>query len=141
MRFNEFKVNEALPALAKVAKALSPMKKPATGGATGDIANKVGAVATAKPQAGAGASMANKVVQKTQQELQKKMIQKGSKVPFPTQSGQAKEFEIDDVKGDEVTLVNPDARNKPEEPEKMTYKKKDVETVVNQIASQQSSNY
>jgi len=139
MRFHEFKVAEALPALAKVAKTLNPMKKPAP--STGDIASKVGATAVADPKAGAGQSMANKVVQKTQQELQKKLIQKGAKVPFPTQSGQAKEFEIDDVKGDEITLVNPDARNKPEEPEKMVYKKKDVETVVNQLASQQQQNY
>lgn len=42
---------------------------------------------------------------------------------MPTKDGQEAEFEIDDVQGDEVTLINPDASKAPEEPEKVTYKK------------------
>lgn len=137
MRFSEFGVKEALPALAQVARTMAPagMKKTAPG--TQNVAQAVGGTAAAKPTTGAGKSMAGKIAQKTTQELTKKLLTKGSKVPFPTQSGQAKEFEIDDVQGDEVTLVNPDAKNKPEEPEKMVYKKKDVETVIGQLSQQQ----
>ena len=49
---------------------------------------------------------------------------------MPTKGGQEAEFEIDDVQGDEVTLINPDASKAPEEPEKLTYKKADIDTIV-----------
>lgn len=134
MRAKEF--TEALPALAAVGKAMGGMANKATQAASGiakagaKAAKTVGATAVDAAQGSAGKSMAAKVAQKNQDQLAKQLIKKGSSIPFPTKSGQAKEFEIDDVKGDEVTIVNPDAKTKPEEPEKMVYKKKDVETVI-----------
>ena len=52
---------------------------------------------------------------------------------MPTKDGKSKEFEIDDVSGDEVTIVNPDASKAPEEPEKLTYKKQDVDTIIQSL--------
>lgn len=134
MRAKEF--TEALPALAAVGRAAGGMAAKAAqavGGvakAGAKAAKTVGATAVDAAQGSAGKSMAAKVAQKNQDQLAKQLIKKGGSIPFPTKSGQAKEFEIDDVKGDEVTIINPDAKAKPEEPEKMVYKKKDVETVV-----------
>jgi len=85
----------------------------------------------------AATSAIQKVSQKAQQDLSQQIIKKGNRIPFPTQSGQAKDFEVGDIKGDEVTLINPDARNKPDEPEKLVYKKKDIDTVVQTLAKQQ----
>lgn len=134
MRAKEFtQTDEAMPALAAVGKAIGGMASKAVGTAAKAgvaAAKKVGATAVQGAEGGAGKSTASKIAQKQQQELAKQLIKKGGSIPFPTQSGQAKEFKIDDVKGDEVTIVNPDAKTKPEEPEKMVYKKQDVETVV-----------
>ena len=152
MRFSEFnkRSDEAIPALGKMAKGLGAVAgavKQAggvgaavkqAGGIKGAMkaAGQVAGAAMGKPAAGAQ-SVAQKQAQKAQQQLQKQLMKKGSKIPFPTQSGKAKEFEIDNVQGDEVTLVNPDARQKPEEPEKLIYKKKDVDTVVQSLGQQQ----
>ena len=146
MRFNEFnkRSDEAIPALGALKKGISAIKGAvADAGGVGAAVKQAGGIKGAMKAAGqvAGAAMgskpaagpqsnAQKQAQKAQQQLQKQIIKKGGSIPFPTKSGQAKEFKIDDVKGDEVTIINPDARNKPEEPEKMVYKKKDVETVV-----------
>jgi hypothetical protein len=130
MRFGEFNTrsDEALPALGKMVKGL---------GAVAGAAKQVAGAATSgnkpqgvKPQGVKPQGVAAKQAQQAQAKLSKQLLKKGSSIPFPTQSGQAKEFKIDDVKGDEVTIINPDARAKPEEPEKMVYKKQDVETVV-----------
>lgn len=152
MRFNEFnkRSDEAIPSLGALKKGIGAIKGAVAdaggvgaaikqaGGIKGAMkaAGQVAGAAMGKPAAGAQ-SVAQKQAQKAQQQLQKQLMKKGSKIPFPTQSGQAKEFEIDDVKGDEVTLINPDARNKPEEPEKLVYKKKDVDTVVQSLGQQQ----
>lgn len=139
MRFEEFtrKTYEAIPAIGKVAKGLGKI--------AGTSISAVGGKATppdttartdGEPQSIAQSAV-QKQAQKAQANLSKQLLKKGSKVPFPTQSGQAKEFEIDNVTGDEVTLVNPDARSKPEEPEKLIYKKKDVDTVIQTLGQQQ----
>ena len=146
MRFNEFnkRSDEAIPALGALKKGIGAIKGAvADAGGVGAAVKQAGGIKGAMKAAGqvAGAAMgskpaagpqsnAQKQAQKAQQQLQKQIIKKGGSIPFPTKSGQAKEFKVDDVKGDEVTIINPDARNKPEEPEKMVYKKKDVETVV-----------
>jgi len=148
MRFKEFSTtNEAIPALGKIAKGLGQIKQAV--GQAGGVKAAVqqaggikGAAGMAKQAMGgqqsgaASQTPAQKVAAKAQKQMQQQLLKKGSKLPFPTQSGQAKEFEIDDVKGDEVTLINPDARNKPEEPEKMVYKKKDVNTIIGQMGQQ-----
>ena len=150
MRFKEFdkRSDEAIPALGKMAKGLGAVagavkQAGGVGAAVKQAGGVAGAAGAAKQVAGAAmgankpTSNAAKQAQKAQANLSKQLLKKGAKVPFPTQSGQAKEFEIDDVKGDEVTLVNPDARQKPEEPEKLIYKKKDVDTVIKTLGQQQ----
>ena len=150
MRFKEFnkRSDEAIPALGKMAKGLGAVagavkQAGGVGAAVKQAGGVAGAVGAAKQVAGAAmgankpTSNAAKQAQKAQANLSKQLLKKGAKVPFPTQSGKAKEFEIDDVKGDEVTLVNPDARQKPEEPEKLIYKKKDVDTVIKTLGQQQ----
>lgn len=136
----EEELAEALPAIAAVGKALGGAVAKAGGalakaGAQG--LKKVGSAAAQKTKQAAtdiaksaAQKVTQKVTQKAQQQMSNQLLKKGSSIPFPTQSGQAKDFEIDDVKGDEVTIVNPDAKNKPEEPEKLVYKKQDIEAVI-----------
>ena len=144
-KLRDIDVSEALPALAALGRmAGGAVAKKATQTAADKIqaaksgaADKVGATATQKPKPGSGQATAQKIAQKTQQEISKDLIKKGSKVPMPTQSGGAKDFEIDDVNRDEVTIINPDARRKPEEPEKLIYKKDDIENVVKTLGQRQ----
>lgn len=78
-----------------------------------------------------GTSVAQKVASKAADTLSNTLIKPGSSIPMPTQgSGGPKEFKVDSVTGDEVTIINPDARKAPEEPEKLTYKKQDIDTVI-----------
>ena len=98
------------------------------------VGTAVGAVAgAAKSTIGTDAA---KAAQKSGDALSAQLLKRGSKIPMPTQSGPAKEFEVDDVKGDEVTLINPDAKRAPEEPEKITYKKQDVDTIIKGLTQQ-----
>lgn len=136
MRFDEFskpKTNEALPAIGAAAAKVAGV----AGKAVSNIAQKagkaVGAMAT-KATTSAGKSMANKVSQQATQAAAQQLLKRGNSIPMPTQKGKQAEFEIDDVKGDEVTLINPDAKKAPEEPEKVTYKKKDLDTIIQQIS-------
>jgi hypothetical protein len=142
MRFNEFKdinknVDEALPAIGAVAKAAGAAVGAAAKGAkkiAGQAAKAVGAKAVGGATTSAGKSTAGKVAQQATQAAAQQLLKRGNAIPMPTQDGKQKEFEIDDVKGDEVTLVNPDAKNAPEEPEKVTYKKKDLDTIIQSLA-------
>jgi len=138
MRFNEFKdinksVDEALPAIGAVAKAAGAAAK-GVQKIAGQAAKAVGAKAVGGASTSAGKSMANKVASQATQAAANQILKRGNSVPMPTQDGKQKEFEIDDVKGDEVTLVNPDAKNAPQEPEKVTYKKKDLDTIIQSLA-------
>lgn len=136
MRFDEFskpKTNEALPAIGAAIGAAAKVAGKAVGGIAKKAGKAVGAVAT-KATTSAGKSMANKVSQQATQAASQQLLKRGNSIPMPTQKGKQAEFEIDDVKGDEVTLINPDAKKAPEEPEKVTYKKKDLDTIIQQIA-------
>lgn len=151
MRFEEIRrkhvnngeVDEALPAIgAAAARGGATLAKGigkavgTVGKALGGAVKKVGAKAV-QGATGTGKSTARDVAQKAQAMVSQELLKKGSKLPMPTQNGQEKEFEIDDVQGDEVTLINPDANTKPEEPEKVTYKKKDLDTIIKNLAAGQ----
>lgn len=148
MRFKEFnksvdhRTDEVLPAIGAAMQAVGGAAKTIGGAAAkavGNVAKKavgtaVGAVAgAAKSTIGTDAA---KAAQKSGDALSAQLLKRGSKIPMPTQSGPAKEFEVDDVKGDEVTLINPDAKRAPEEPEKITYKKQDVDTIIKGLTQQ-----
>lgn len=143
-RVDERRTDEVLPAIGMAARAgASALGKVASktaktvGTMAQQAAQKVGAKAVQGAQS-AGKSMAQKVAQKATQQMTQQILKKGSKLPIPTQKPGAapKEFEIDDIQGDEVTLKNPDARLKPEEPEKMVYKKQDLDTIIQNLSQQ-----
>lgn len=149
MRFNEFgrttrkqsdqHVDEVLPAIAggvaRAAGAAVAGAGKAVGKAVGTVAKKVGGIA-AKKATGAGQSTASRLAQKTTDKLSQQLLKKGKEIPMPTKQGKPTPFKIDDVTNDEVTLINPDASKAPEEPEKVTYKKQDIDTIIQQLASQ-----
>ena len=151
---NEQQIDEILPAIGAIAKGAGTLAAKGAGALAKGVAKGVGAVAKGAAQGvakgvGAAAKGAVKSVasaatdkiaqaaQKSQQDMQQDLIKKGNKIPFPTKSGQAKEFEIDDVQGDEVTIINPDAAQKPDEPEKLVYKKDDINAVVGSLTQGQ----
>jgi len=54
---------------------------------------------------------------------------------MPTDSGKVQDFEIDDLKGDEVTLTNP--KPKPGEPVKTVHKTKELDPIIQQMVQGQ----
>ena len=60
------------------------------------------------------------------------LLKRGSKLPIPDKSGKPQEFEVDAVKGTEVTLKNP--KPKPGEPIKTVHNKKDLDPIIQQMA-------
>jgi hypothetical protein len=63
----------------------------------------------------------------TQAEIQiDKAIQPGKQIPLPTGAGRSQNFRITAVKGDEVEIENPDGHRNPNQPNKLTYKRKDI---------------
>ena len=69
-----------------------------------------------------------KTIKTAQDKVTKKILRKGSQLSLPTQGGKETEFDIDDVKGDMVTLTNP--MSKKGEPSGFVYDKKSLEKVV-----------
>ena len=158
MKFNEFEkpakqrvaerneiteeqLDEILPAIGMAARAVGGAVAKAAGGiakagvkAGAAAAKKVGAAAV-KGAAGVGKGLAKKVAAKNAQALQKAVLKKGSKLPMPTQGGKTQDFEIDDLKGDEVTLVNP--KPKPGDPIKTVHKTKDLDPIIQQMVQGQ----
>jgi hypothetical protein len=154
MKFNEFEklakqrvaernemteeqLDEVLPAIARAAGAVGGMAAKAAGGiakagarAGAAAAKKVGAAAVQGAQ-GVGKGLAKKVVAKNAQALAKAVLKKGSKLPMPTDNGKVQDFQIDDLKGDEVTLKNP--KPKPGEPIKTVHKTKELDPVIQQM--------
>jgi hypothetical protein len=154
MRFNEIEtqaieqlaekrgehIDEIIPALAAVggiaaragagaAKAAGALARTA-----GKAAGKAG-MQIAKGTAKAGANVmkkqgkiAQQAAAKAAKELEKTLLKKGQKLPLPTDKGKPQDFEIDNVQGDEVVLVNP--KPKPGEPVKTIHKKKDLDPVL-----------
>ena len=158
MKFNEFEkpakqrvaerneiteeqLDEILPAIAKVAGAVGGMAAKTAGGvakagakAGAMAAKKVGAAAVKGAQ-GVGKGLAKKVAAKNAKALAKAVLKKGSSLPIPDASGKPQEFEIDDLKGDEVTLTNP--KPKPGEPIKTVHKTKELDPIIQQMVQGQ----
>ena len=118
---------------------------PMIGAALGRVGAKMGsAAAKAGVKAGAqlgkvGAGKAKgigqaavKAVQKAQDKVSKAILKKGSQIAIPTQGGKETEFDIGDVKGDQVTLQNPEA--KPGEPQAFVYNRKELDQIVKKQA-------
>ena len=158
MKFNEFEtpakqrvaernemteeqLDEILPAIGLAARAAGGMAAKAAGAVAkagakvgAAAAKKVGAAAV-KGAAGVGKGLAKKVAAKNAQALQKAVLKKGQSIPMPAQGGKTQDFEIDDLKGDEVTLVNP--KPKPGEPIKTVHKTKELDPIIQQMVQGQ----
>jgi hypothetical protein len=139
---SEFQLDEVLPAIGGVlgraigAAAGGVAKAGASAVQAGaQAAKKVGAAAVQGAQ-GAGKGLAQKVAQKNADTLAKAVLKKGSTLPVPTNKSGSKpeEFKIDDVKGDEVTLVNP--KPKPGEPIKTVHKRKELDPIIQNLVKQ-----
>lgn len=154
MKFNEFEksakyrvaernemteeqLDEILPAIGAAVKAVGGMAAKAAGGiakagaqAGAAAAKKVGAAAVQGAQ-GVGKGLAKKVAAKNAQALAKAVLKKGSSIPMPIDGAKTAEFKIDDLKGDEVTLVNP--KPKPGEPIKTVHKTKELDPIIQQM--------
>jgi hypothetical protein len=61
------------------------------------------------------------------------VLKPGSTLPMPDAQGKQQDFEIDSVKGNEVTLKNPKA--KPGEPIKTVHVKKDLDPIIKQMTT------
>lgn len=98
-----------------------------------NVASKVGAKAVQGAQ-GAGRKMAQKVGTKATNMLAKQMLKKGAKLPLPAGDGGKTQanFAVDNVKGDEITLVNP--KPKPGEPVKTVHSRKELEPILKGLA-------
>jgi len=127
----EQEIVEVVPALAAVgrvgaklgtAAAKAGVKMGAQLGKVG--ANKAKGIGTKAVQA----------VQQAQDKVSQAILKKGSKLAIPTQAGKETEFDIEDVKGDMVTLKNPLAKKG--EPQAFIYNKKELDQVVKQKADQ-----
>ena len=145
----EEQIDEIIPALgavggaiAKGAAAAGRIGAKAAGAglrAAGRVGAKMGK-AVATKVAGAGKTLAKGAIDKAASKVQQKamgqmantLLKRGSKLPIPDKSGKPQEFEVDDVKGTEVTLKNP--KPKPGEPIKTVHNKKDLDPIIQQMA-------
>jgi len=149
----EQQLDEVLPALGAVAGKIgagaAKMGAKAVGAgvkAAGRVGAKMGQAA-AKGAAnmakgamqgakGAANKLANKAMNKVAgaavNKMAQQVIKKGAKLPMPDATGKETEFEIDDVKGAEVTLKNP--KPKPGDPIKTVHNKKDLDPIIKQLA-------
>ena len=135
MRAHEFKkpiqeatITEIVPAITgaigRVGQAMGGAAAQGAGAAAtmGQDTNKAQKVG-AKIQKGTASA-----IQKGQDKVTQAILKKGSKLAVPTQGGKEEEFDIVDVKGDEVTLQNP--KTKKGEPQAFIFKKDELDAVV-----------
>ncbi len=156
-------VVEALPAIAGLARGvgMEATKATQTIGRAGAAATK--GVARATQQAGkavgkavggpnakvgkqgggtqsaaskVGGQIADKAANKALKQVSKKLLRRGGQVPLPNTDNQVQQYKVDNVKGDEVTLVDPKAKRKPGQPEKVVVKKQDIEPVIKGMMNQ-----
>ena len=143
MRANEFikpkedgKVVEVVPAIGAAIARVGAKIGSAAAKAGVKMGAQLGKVGANKAK-GIGQA-AVKAVQKAQSKVSNAILKKGSSIAMPTQSGKETEFNIDDVKGDMVTLKNPEA--KPGEPQAFVYNKKELDSIVKKKADQAAGN-
>jgi hypothetical protein len=146
----EEQLDEILPALGAVAGRIgagaAKMGAKAVGagvkaaGRVGAQMGKAAAKGAANMAKGAVKSAANKLANKAMGKVADKavgkmaqqVLKKGATLPMPDAQGKEQEFEIDDVKGNEITLKNP--KVKPGEPIKTVHNKKDLDPIIKQLA-------
>ena len=125
---DEAKIVEIIPAISgaigRVGTAMGSNAAQGAGAAAkmGQQGNKAQAVGSKVAKGTASA------IEKGQQKVTQAVLKKGSQLAIPTTGGKEQEFDIDDVKGDEVTLKNP--MPKKGEPQACIYKKGELDAIV-----------
>jgi hypothetical protein len=114
-------------ALKTAGRVGAQMGKAAVKGAAKVAGNAVKSAGQKLAQKAAGA-----VAQKAGAQMAQAVLKKGAKLPIPDAQGKEQEFEIDDVKGGEVTLKNP--KPKAGEPIKTIHNKQDLDPIIKQMA-------
>jgi len=136
MRFNEFKhpvkeeeITEIVPAIAALGRVGAKMGSAVAKGAAkvagqaAKLGSKAGKAVGQKVATGTG-----NIIKKAQQKVTKAVLKKGAELMMPSQGGKEQAFDIQDVKGNQVTVANP--KPKPGEPTAFIYTKKELEPMV-----------
>ncbi len=136
MRFNEFKhpvkeeeITEIIPAIAAIGRVGAKMGSAVAKGAA-KVAGKAAELGSKAGKA-VGDKISNatsNVIQKAQQKVTTAVLKKGGDIVMPSTGGKEQAFNIQDVKGDQVTVANP--KPKPGEPTAFVYTKKELEPIV-----------
>jgi hypothetical protein len=100
-------------------------------------ASSTGSSATqSSPQvSGVGSSIAQKAAAKAAQQVSQKLFKPGGKIPMPNNKGQTQQYEIDKIQGDEVTIIDPQAKKNLGAPSKYVVSKKDVDSIIQGMVS------
>lgn len=128
---DEQQLDEILPALLPIAGRMA-----AGAAAKGLIKGGIGAAKLAGRGVKKLAGLASKDEKKVKQAVdtaKQKILKPGQTIPMPSDKGE-EPHKITRVTGDEVEIEVPDS--KPGQPNKQTYKKKDLEPVVKRMISQ-----
>jgi len=168
MRLAEFKdaaeknVQEALPAILGLARASGAAANKAA--QTVKTAGKA-AIQSVKPQGGSGPNatvgtqggsannnantatssaasspngIASAAADKATQQVSKKLVRPGGQIPLPNEKNQIQQYKVDKVQGDNVTLIDPKAKMKPGQPDKVVVSRKDIEPVIKGMVNKQN---
>ena len=125
---DEAKIVEIVPAIAgavgRVGQAMGGGAAQGAGAAAamGQDTNKAQQVGD---KVAKGAATA---IQKGQDKVASAILKKGSQLAVPTQGGKEEEFDIVDVKGDDITLQNPNPKKG--EPQAFIFKKDELDAIV-----------
>lgn len=125
MRFNEFKH----PVKEEEITEFAPVIAGAVGAASRVGAKMGSAVAKGVKVVGDKiAKSTTSIIQKAQDKVAGAVLKKGANIVMPATDGKQHAFDIQDVKGDQVTVANPKA--KPGDPNAFVYTKKELEPMV-----------
>jgi hypothetical protein len=135
LRRRRGEVVEALPAIAGIARAAGMGARAASGpnatiGAQGTAQRAQGTAQSSPQVSGVGSSIAQKATAKAAQQVSQKILKRGGKIPMPNEKGQTQQYQIDKIQGDEVTIIDPEAKKKPGSPSKYVVNKQDVDSVI-----------
>lgn len=128
-KVDEEQIVEIVPAIAAIGRVGAKMGSAVAKGAA-KVAGQAAKLGSKAGQA-AGQKIAKgtaNIINKAQQKVTTAVLKKGAELVMPSQGGKEQAFDIQDVKGDQVTVANP--KPKPGEPTAFVYTKKELEPIV-----------
>jgi hypothetical protein len=128
-------VSGAVKTVAKAGSQAASAVRSATSGGANSTVGTQGSGAASAQVSGVGSSIAQKATAKAAQEVSQKLLKRGGKIPMPNDKGQTQQYQIDNIKGDEVTITDPKAKNNQGTPSKYIVNKKDVDAVIQGMVS------